>query len=89
MNARKSETEHSTVLCQIYSQQNMQYLKVIIESLMFTVQQNISQCGNGKNRHNMLNEQFSKHAQWTSAMIQNELLCLLADQVRKIIVCDV
>ena len=38
---------------------------------------------------NTLHEQLSKHAQWTSPMIQNELLCLIADQERHIIFCDV
>ena len=35
------------------AQKNRQYLKVIIETLMFTAQQNISQRGHEENRHNI------------------------------------
>ena len=38
---------------------------------------------------NILNKQLIMHAQRTSTMIGNMLLCLLADQERQIIVCDV
>ena len=89
--------------------ENREYLKVIIECLMFTAQQNIAQRGHDEQRDDLSNSsdvnrgnflelihlrckdiawlkdklysQLQKHAQWTSPVIQNELLQIIADLI--------
>ena len=86
-----------------------QYMKIIIESLIFTAQQNIAQRGHEEDRSNIaevsdvnrgnfiellhfrskdiswfkdkLEDQLKKHSQWTSPLIQNEILELVGDLV--------
>lgn len=98
-------------------QENREYLKVIIECLMFTAQQNIAQRGHDEQRDDLSNSsdvnrgnflelihlrckdiawlkdklysQLQKHAQWTSPVIQNELLQIIADLIRERITNDV
>ena len=59
MNSKIYEKKNSTILSQLDSQhkatvlKNRQYLKVIIETLMFTAQQNIAQRGHEENRLNI------------------------------------
>ena len=97
--------------------ENRDYLKVIIECLMFTAQQNIAQRGHDEQRDGLsnssdvnrgnflelihlrckdiawlkekLDSQLQKHAQWTSPVIQNELLQIIADLIRERITNDV
>ena len=97
--------------------ENREYLKVIIECLMFTAQQNIAQRGHDEQRDDLSNSsdvnrgnflelihlrckdiawlkdklysQLQKHAQWTSPVIQNELLQIIADLIRERITNDV
>ena len=97
--------------------ENREYLKVIIECLMFTAQQNIAQRGHDEQRDGLSNSsdvnrgnflelihlrckdiawlkdklysQLQKHAQWTSPVIQNELLQIIADLIRERITNDV
>ena len=84
-----------------------QYLKVIIQSLMYTAQQNVAIRGHEENRNDIwevsdinrgnflellcircndlpwlrskLQSQLQLHAQWTSPVIQNELLEIVAN----------
>ena len=93
------------------------WLRVIIECLMFTAQQNIPQRGHTECRSNlssasdfnrgnflellhlrckdnpwlskMLQSKLGEHTQWTSPGIQDELLALLSDFVRKRILTNV
>ena len=86
---------------------NRQFLKVIIQSLMYTAQQNVAIRGHEENRNNIwevsdinrgnflellcircndlpwlrskLQNQLQLHAQWTSPVIQNELLEIIAN----------
>ena len=86
---------------------NRQYLKVIIQSLMYTAQQNVAIRGHEENRNDIwkvsdinrgnflellcircndlpwlrskLQSQHQLHAQWTSPVIQNELLKIVAN----------
>ncbi|CAB4033056.1 zinc finger MYM-type 1-like [Paramuricea clavata] len=86
---------------------NRQYLKVIIQSLMYTAQQNVAIRGHEENRNDIwevsdinrgnflellcircndlpwlrskLQSQLQLHAQWTSPVIQNELLEIVAN----------
>ena len=122
-NAKINEKMKNTILTQLDSQhkvnikKNRQYLKIIIETLMFTAQQNISQRGHEESRQNiseisninrgnflellslrcrdlpwlqnMFTEKLENKHQWTSPIIQNELLAILADQVVMRIVKDV
>ena len=59
INAKRNEKNKSTIISQLDSHhkatvlKNRQYLKVIIETLMFTAQQNISQRGHEENRFNI------------------------------------
>ena len=97
--------------------ENRDYLKVIIECLMFTAQQNIAQRGHDEQRDGLsnssdvnsgnflelihlqckdiawlkdkLNSQLQKHAQWTSPVIQNKMLQIIADLIRERITNDV
>ena len=100
-----------------YVKENRDYLKVIIECLMFTAQQNIVQRGHDEKRDSLSNSsvvnrgnflelihlrckdiswlkeklesQLQKHTQWTSPVIQNELLQIIADLIRERITNDV
>ena len=100
-----------------YVKENRDFLKVIIECLMFTAQQNIAQRCHDEQRDSLsnssdvnrgnflelihlrckdiawlkdkLHSQLQKHAQWTSPVIQNELLQIIADLIRKRIINDV
>ena len=100
-----------------YVKENRDFLKVIIECLMFTAQQNIAQRGHDEQRDSLsnssdvnrgnflelihlrckdiawlkdkLHSQLQKHAQWTSPVIQNELLQIIADLIRKRIINNV
>ncbi|CAL4240950.1 unnamed protein product [Meganyctiphanes norvegica] len=59
MNAKINAKQKYTIIAELNSkhkltvQTNRKYLKVIIECLMFTAQQNISQRGSDENRHNL------------------------------------
>ena len=59
ISAKRNEKQKSTILSQLDSHhkatvlKNRQYLKVIIETLMFTAQQNTSQRGHEEDRHNI------------------------------------
>ena len=92
-------------------------VKVIIECLMFTAQQDIAQGGHDEQRDGLSNSsdvnrgnylelihlrykdiawlkdklysQLQKHAQWTSPVIQNELLQIIANLIRERITNDV
>jgi lipoprotein NlpI len=123
MNAKTTERKQRTILSLLKDQhetvvkQNKQYLRVIIECLFYTAQQNIALRGHDEthtefgnqsdtNRGNFLellnlrckdiswlktklDQQLSKHAQWTSPMIQNEILHIMAQKVIERIVADV
>ena len=120
---RENIRTKSSVLQQIDSahkafvQRNRQYLKTIIECLLYTAQQNIAQRGHDEkrddissasdtNRGNFLEllhlrskdipwleermtSKLKQHAQWTSPIIQNELLQIIADLVVERIKADV
>lgn len=100
-----------------YVSRNREYMKVLIETLVFTAQQNIAQrghvearnsleCISDENRGNFLellhlrckdipwlaeklNTQLKNSAQWTSPDIQNEILTIVAEQIRDRIATDV
>ena len=123
IDSRANWKRNTSVLSQLqeshkqYAKENREYLKVIIECLMFTAQQNIAQRGHDEKRDGLsdssdinrgnflelvhlrckdipwlkdkLNNQLQKHAQWTSPMIQNELLQIITDLIRARITNDV
>jgi len=123
INYRANKKQKTTVLKQLDSAhkeevtRNRAYLKVIIECLLFTAQQNIAQRGQSEDRSNLDNVsdvnrgnflellhlrchdipwfaeklkcQLGNHAQWTSPMVQNELLDIIASLVLKRITRDV
>ena len=90
---------------------NRQYLRVIIETLLFTAKQNIAQRGHNEDRHSIqllsdtnrgnflellslrandlpwlstqLKSKLKHHKQWTSPRIQNELLDIIGELVKK------
>ena len=93
---------------------NRKYLRVIIECVMYTAQQNIPQRGHKECRSNLASmsdnnpgnflellhsrckdnpwlaeSMLGDHKQWTSSGIQNELLQIMSDVVRKRILKDV
>lgn len=98
-------------------QHNCELLRVIIECLFYTAQQNIAQRGHKEDWSNLgqrsdvnrgnflellhlrckdipwleetLNTQLQNHAQWTSPIIQNELLEIFADLIIALICKDV
>ena len=98
-------------------QRNRELLRVIIECLFYTAQQNIAQRGHEEDRSNLgqrsdvnrgnflellhlrckdipwleetLNTQLQNHAQWTSPIIQNELLEIFSDLIIEHICKDV
>ena len=121
--SRADKKRNTSVMSQLqeshkqYVKENREYLRVIIECLMFTAKQNIAQRGHDEqhdrlsestdiNRGNFLelvclrckdipwlkdklDRQLQKHSQWTSPMIQNELLQIIADLIRERITNDV
>ena len=123
INAKTNAKRKSSVLNQLnvaHKQQvlhNRKYLRIIIESLAYTAQQNIAQRGHDENRQNVaelsdtnrgnflellhlrckdipwlkdkLMSQLKEHAQWTSPVIQNEIIQIISDCVLKQIVHDV
>lgn len=123
IDSRANRKRNTSVLSQLqeshkqYAKENREYLKVIIECLMFTAQQNIAQRGHDEKRDGLsdssdinrgnflelvhlrckdipwlkdkLNNQLQKHAQWTSPVIQNELLQIITDLIRARITNDV
>ena len=123
IDSRANKKRNTSVLSQLqeshkqYAKENREYLKVIIECLMFTAQQNIAQRGHDEKRDSLsdssdinrgnflelvhlrckdipwlkdkLNNQLQKHAQWTSPVIQNELLQTITDLIRERITNDV
>ena len=89
-----------------YVKENRYYLKIIIECLMFTAQQNIAQRSHDEQRDSLstrsdvnrgnlihlrckLDSQLQKHMQWTSPVIQNELLQIITDLICERITNDV
>ena len=97
--------------------QNREYLNIIIETLLFTAQQNIAQRGHAEDRSNLgevsdinrgnfwvllhlrsknipwlgekLKSQLDAHMQWTSPIVQNEILDIMAEVVLGSIANDV
>jgi hypothetical protein len=59
MSSRANKKHNSSVLSQLHEdhkqsvKENRDYLKVIIESLMYTAQQNVAQCGHEEERVNL------------------------------------
>ena len=78
-------------------QRNRELLRVIIECLFYTAQQNIAQRGHEEDRSSFGqrsdvdrgNFSVTKHAQWTSPIIQNEPLEIFADLIIGLICKDV
>jgi hypothetical protein len=94
---RASKKQDSSVLKQLSNEhdrkvkQNREYLRVIIECLAFTAQQNIAQREHAEDRTKLnipwlsdkLHQQLQIHAQWTSPDVQNELLAVVAGLILK------
>ena len=123
IDSRANKKKNTSILSKLqeshkqYVKENHDYLKVIIECLMFMAQQNIAQRGHDEKRDSLSNSsdvnrgnflelihlrckdiswlkdklesQLQKHTQWTSPVIQNELLQIITDLIRERITNDV
>ncbi|XP_066964231.1 zinc finger MYM-type protein 1-like [Macrobrachium rosenbergii] len=99
---KRNKRQETSVLVQLDNahrdmvQKNGAYLRVIVESILFTAQQNIPQRGHSEDRSNIgqdsedipwlaerLTSQLATHQQWLSPNIQNEILNIASDLVLK------